>query len=171
MLNVYEKIHKGQRAWIGRLLTALGTGEVAALEEIGELVAHLRAHAQHEDTFIHPLIEEAAAAIAADLHAQHELLDPVLLELAGTARSGDVKGTYRSLALFAAQYFRHIDVEEHQAMPALNSAFDDAALRERIFVPFGASRTLDDLVADLRLQLVALSPGEARELLAGVVSG
>jgi hypothetical protein len=174
MLNVYEKIHKGQRAWFGRLLIALGASgagtpaAAAALAEAGALLAHLRAHAEHEERFIHPLLEEAAPAIAARLRAEHETIDAAMVALAHGAELGDPKRVYRDLSLLASQYFRHLDVEEHEAMPVLNSAFDDGALQERIFMPFGASRTLDDVVTDLRLQLLALTPAESQELLAGM---
>ncbi len=177
MLNVYTKIHKAQRAWFGRLLIDLGAADPADLAavcalhgDVRALVEHLQAHAEHEDRFIDPLLREVSPAVSARLLAEHRTIAELLDNLAVDAGGSDLARTYRSLSLLAAQYFMHLDVEEYEAMPLLAQTFDDATIRSRIFAPFAASVPFEEAMRDLRMQLIALSPREGGELLAGMLA-
>ncbi len=177
MLNLYTKIHKAQRAWLERALVAAGRIEAsdaaaaAALSaDAVTLVNHLRAHAEHEDHFIDPVLRAVAPRLAERLEDEHRALDPALDRIALSAQRGDIAHMYRNLSLLTAQYFFHLDVEEQEAMPLLAAAYDEDALRSRILRPFVASRTSDEMLQDLRLQLLAVNPQEASELLAAVTS-
>jgi hypothetical protein len=171
-IDLYRKIHKAQRAWLGRVLAAAGrldAGDPAATAAIrtdaGRLVAHLRSHAEHEERFIHPLLGEIAPTVTAALDAEHHVLEA---QLGGVVAAGNAAQLYDALGGLAAAYFAHLEVEERQAMPALWAAYDDAAFLERIVRPFVASRTAGELLADLRLQLAAVNPVEAAQLLAAL---
>lgn len=172
MLNLYRNIHKAQRAWMERALVAVGradaAGRSAAFSDVAALIDHLKAHAEHEERFIDPLLRAVAPAIAARLHEEHGALDAVLEDLDRRIAVADVDGIYRGLALLTAQYFLHLDAEEYEAMPLLSQAYTDDQLRERVFVPFAASRQREEITADLRLQLLALNANEAQQLLAAV---
>ncbi|HEY5341459.1 MAG TPA: hemerythrin domain-containing protein [Candidatus Aquilonibacter sp.] len=177
MLDVYAKIHKAQRAWFGRLLIAASAVDpddiqaaTAIHADVQALVGHLHAHAEHEDRFIDPLLREVSPSLSVRLEDEHRRLAGVLDELAAFAGGSDLAGTYRALSLLAAQYFLHLDVEEYEAMPLLTQTFDDATIRSRIFAPFAASVPFEEAMRDLRLQLIALSPREGGELLAGMLA-
>ena len=172
-MDLYARIHKGQRAWFARLLIVAGrigageADEAAALaSEVGRLVMHLGDHSAHEERFIHPLLAEAAPEIARLLGEQHASLEPAIDVLARAAEAHDASQIYRTLASLMAQYFAHLDVEEYQAMPALQQHFEDAALIERVAIPFNRSRGREEALADLLLQLQALTPAESFELIA-----
>lgn len=174
-LDVYTKVHKGQRAWIAHCLVAAGkTDPQAALSlaaEVERLLQHLAAHADHEERFIHPVLREAQPDLADELEQQHAALDPLFTSLAMAASQADVPALYRALARLAGAYFQHLEAEETRAMPALVAQFDDDALIARILKPFAASMTSEDIVRDLRMQLAAVNAAESRELLTAYTRG
>jgi hypothetical protein len=169
-IDVYSKIHKGQRAWMSDLLVRAGRvgdddaiASEALLREQGLLLAHLRAHAEHEERYIHPVLREASPDIAERLERQHRELDRAF---ANAEDPGVRAGSrYRALADLIAAYFVHLATEEQEALPLL-MRFADDELIERILRPFAGSRSPEDVFADLALQLVAVTPAEGRLLLA-----
>lgn len=172
-IDLYKKVHKGQRAWLSRCLVAsgrLGDADRAELEALREdvlrLLAHLRAHGEHEERFIHPLLREADAAIAERLDAEHASLDATFDRLQAALEAREPATIYGELSALIVTYFAHLNVEEREAMPAMQRYCDDRTVVERVLKPFAASRSFSEAVEDLRLQLLAVDPQESAALLA-----
>lgn len=171
-IDLYSKIHKGQRAWLFSLVVAAGKADPddrPAVEhlraESGRLAQHLRAHGEHEERFIHPLLREAMPGVEDRLRREHAGLDAVLAGVEAVAESGNAPALHEALTSLASQYLAHLEVEERIAMPALAHAFDDAALVARVLSPFASSTNREDFARDIAMQLAAVNPAESRQLL------
>jgi hypothetical protein len=172
-LNLYARIHKAQRAWLARCLLAAGradASDTAAVEvacaDVLRLVRHLQDHATHEERFIHPLLQEVAPQVDEMLQGDHRELDEAMSALAASARSRDIADVYGGLVLLTTRYFRHVEREETVATMELQQHFDDAALVERVIVPFNASRRKDEALSDVLMQLEGLNRAECGDVLA-----
>ena len=181
-IDFYTKVHKGLRASLFTMSQRAASADYADADALAGLAAELRMllarlsrHAQHEAQFIHPLL--AAKLGRREFDAEHETLEgeqAALSRLLGEAMAAaaeerGVRGLmfYRALNVFISRYLEHLDREE-ATMPLLWQCCTDNELAE-VIGHFGASRTLEETVADLRWMLPALNVGEQRELLAGVV--
>ena len=186
-VDLYKNVHMGQRARLFGLAVELGAACAAkpgALADLAErclaMVQELREHADHEDTYIHPLLRERAPEAADALDAEHVRLDAVLATLGHRART---LPTVHAEALPAAQhdlylalneligaYLAHLHAEETVAMPALWERCTDDELGA-VFDAFRASRTHEDGVADLRRMLPFLPPGTRAAIVRAVLDG
>ena len=180
-IDFYTKVHKGLRASLFATSQRAASVDFADADALAGLAAELRMllarlsrHAQHEAQFIHPLLAVKLGRSAFD--AEHEMLEgeqATLSRLLGEAMAASaeergVRGLtfYRMLNVFISRYLEHLDREE-ATMPLLWECCTDEELAQ-VIGHFGASRTLEETVADLRWMLPALNAGEQRELLAGV---
>ncbi|MGW9439083.1 hemerythrin domain-containing protein [Streptomyces sp. NPDC055607] len=183
--DLYRNVHMGQRARMFALAADLGAAD---LDEPGALTAHaerclaltgeLRRHADHEDTFIHPLLRERAPAAADALDAEHVRLDAAFAAL--DARARDLPATpadglpearhelYLALNEMVSAYLAHLHAEETVAMPALWEHTTEDELKA-VFAAFQASRTADETLADLRAMLPALPPPTRTAIVRGAV--
>jgi hypothetical protein len=142
--------------------------------ELAALLAQLTAHAGHEQRFIHPLLERKASGLAFD--GEHEALEADQLALARLL--GEVEETeplqrqaqglafYRALNVFIARYLRHLAAEE-ETMSLLWERCTDAELGA-VMASFGASRPLEEALADMGWMLPALSAAEQSEMIRGM---
>lgn len=178
-IDFYTKVHKGLRAGLFALSQRAAAADYAAPESVAALAAELRrlaarlsAHARHEERFIHPLLAEKLGASGFDAeHAQIEALQRELesrLEALACCADPEPGGAafYRTLNVFIARYLEHLEREE-ATMPLLWERCSDAELAE-VMKRFGASRTLDETLADVGWMLPALSAAEQKELIGGV---
>lgn len=146
-VDLYARIHKALRFGLGQTLTTVGgtdpgdAGEVAqALHAVERLLGLCESHLKHENQFGHPALERVrpgSTARLAEEHGHHveaiaDLRDLAALvtHSAGPARIGALARLYRALALFAADNFMHMHVEETVINPMLWAAFSDAELLE-----------------------------------------
>lgn len=175
-LDVYAFIHKGLRAHLVHTLTAVGRCDwqdcaeaQAVLAEVSGLIAFCRAHVEHEDRFVHPLLESrrpGASARTALEHRQHEQeLDAIaalamsVASLPALRRDDSVRALYRALARFVAENFEHMAMEEAENNRVLWETHTDAeiAAMEAALV---ASIPPEAMQYTLRWMLPALDPAE-----------
>ncbi|RYF40614.1 MAG: hypothetical protein EOO25_12150, partial [Comamonadaceae bacterium] len=144
-MDMYSGIHKALRALMADTLLALGRMDAddelelaQVTQRVIELVEFCAAHLKHENDFVHPAIEArapgASGAIAHE-HAQHLAhiaqiadaaaalrLQPAALRMSGAT------ALYRQLALFIAENFLHMNVEETAHNAVLWAHYTDAEL-------------------------------------------
>ena len=143
--DLYTLIHKGLRSFMSDTLTAVGriddsdSVEVAdGLAQVRGLLAICREHLYIENQFVHPAMEArrpgSACATAKD-HVNHEQaferLDAQIAAVersSGNARKEALLGLYRMLALFVADNFLHMNVEECDNSKVLWDAYTDVEL-------------------------------------------
>jgi iron-sulfur cluster repair protein YtfE (RIC family) len=175
-VDVYSGVHKMQRARLFELTVAAGRldpsdqrGRAELAVAVGAVLEELAAHADHEETFIHPVLHRVAPGIATELEREHATLDTALDDLRQAA-SGTAAGTgepttlYRALATFTARYLDHLAVEESAALPALWAACGDDELAG-ILAAFRSSRSDTENLTGVLAQLPTLNPTEATRML------
>ncbi|TDC94557.1 hemerythrin domain-containing protein [Actinomadura sp. 7K507] len=173
-IDLYRNVHMGQRQRLFTLAIELGSADADDTPELSvltgrclDMTRELREHAEHEDSFIHPLLREQAPAAAKALDTEHEHLEIALDDLDAQARHlTDVPPEQRDqaqhrvyLALngLISAYLTHLDTEETIAMPALHERCSDKEL-QRVMHDFQASRTPEQQMTDLQRMLPALPP-------------
>jgi hypothetical protein len=182
--DIYGLIHKALRAVMGETLTAVGRmdalddGETAAtLARVRSLLALARAHLEHENDFVHKAIEArrpGSSAHTAQDHLQHAAAIAALetqasqVEAArGAERAAAAARLYRALALFIAENFEHMHVEETENNQALWAAYADAELIE-IQDALVASVAPQELAEVMRWMVPSATPFERAVLLGDV---
>jgi hypothetical protein len=144
-LDMYAGIHKALRLFMTRTLCRAGSTDpgdaddvAAMLDMVKRLLALCELHLKDENEFVHPALEAARAGSAARIAAEHvhhaeALAD--LRDLAGLvadsrddARAAACSRLYRTLALFVADNFQHMEVEETEHNAVLWAHYDDAEL-------------------------------------------
>lgn len=145
--NLYTGIHKGLRAYMSEVLVQVGrldpddSGEVqAAVAAVRGLIEFCRSHLQHEDEWIHPALEARRPGSSAGTQADHErhmetfaLLDGSVRNLergTGSGRTAVALQLYRQLALFVAENFEHMHVEETDNHAALVACYTEQEVLE-----------------------------------------
>ena len=185
--DFYAPIHKALRLFMTRTLGAVGstdpadTQEVrATLDLVERLLALCEAHLHHENEFVHPALERARGGSAARTAAEHEHhveafadlrdLASLVADSAETARAAALARLYRALALFVADNFHHMHIEETANNAVLWAAYSDAELDaiERALVASIAPATMFE---SLHWFLPALSAPERAGMLAGMKQG
>lgn len=170
-IDLYRNVHLGQRQRLFTLAIDLGSADAAELPALVgrclDMTGELREHAEHEDSFIHPLLRERAPAAAKALDDEHEDLDTALDDVDAQARRlTDVPPEERDQAQHRAYlalnglisaYLAHLDAEETVAMPALHEHCSDEEL-QGVFQAFQASRTPEQRMTDLQRMFPALPP-------------
>ena len=136
----------------------------------------LREHAEHEETFLHPIIAAVLPKVARSLHAEHEehnrALDEVerAFELATVERTATAcHGAYRTLARFTAQFLVHIE-EEEEGQPRLWEMAAESRLAAGMLA-FKRSRTLEQAVAGWATMLPAMNRAERAGMLGALKGG
>ena len=142
----YADIHKALRLCMSTTLCRVGStdpgdaDEVAAtLVQVRELLDLCELHIKDENEFIHPALERArpgSAARIAEEHEHHQEAIDDLRDLAGLiadnpqapARNAALGRLYRALALFVAENFEHMHVEETEHNAVLWAHYTDAEL-------------------------------------------
>ena len=180
--DLYVSIHKALRHFMTDTLTRVGRIDVAdradrdaTLDQLDALLALCLDHLRHENEFVHTAIEArqpAGSRRVADEHVEHaESIAALRDELAalrdaeGDAAARLALRLYRHLALFVAENFQHMHIEETLHNAILWQHYSDAeleALHGRLLASIPPQQHL--LVA--RWMLPASTPAE-RALIAG----
>lgn len=143
--NLYASIHKALRAYMVDTLTLLGrtdptspTQVAAAAAQTLALLDFCQGHLEHENGFVHPALDALCPGVAdriAGEHVEHEHHIAHLSSVARALAKGDVAqrdralyALYLGLALFIADNFQHMNVEETVHNPALWASHSDAEL-------------------------------------------
>ena len=182
--SLYTAIHKALRSCMSDTLCRVGRLDVndsdemnATLGQLDTLLSACADHIEHENHFVHTAIEarlpEGAARTAAD-HVEHadsiEALRREALALAAASADERVPRAlrlYRHLALFVAENFQHMHVEETANAAALWAHYSDAellAIHDRLLASIPPLGQL--LVA--RWMVPALSPAERAGMMNGM---
>lgn len=164
-VDIYLGIHKGLRALMANTLLALGRVDCSddwkfeqALDQVSRLLQMCASHLAAENKWVHPAIESklpGATQVAANGHVEHDLqisqLYLTLETLRGSVPALREDGThqlYKQLALFVAENFQHMNVEETHHNAILWSHYTDSE------------------IARLQEQLVADAPPEEKMFMA-----
>jgi hypothetical protein len=180
-LDLYAPIHKALRSVMTDTLARVGRLDVFDADEMAETLAAFDAlldmcvkHVEHENEFMHPAIEARqpkGAQRTADDHVEHLLsIEALRAEGRGLLAAKPAERMplglrlYRHLALFVAENFQHMHIEETVNNAALWAAYSDAelmALHGRLM----ASISPHEQLATARWMVPALSPLERAEIL------
>lgn len=143
--NMYAGIHKALRALMADTLITVGradptdAADVAhAATRVGELMDLCASHVAHENNFVHPALEARCPGVCEPVAQDHEghlhhithLGDAArgLAGLEAAEREAALQALYLALALFVADNFQHMHVEETAHNTALWAAYSDAEL-------------------------------------------
>jgi hypothetical protein len=138
--DLYRDVHKGIRAMLFELAYDAGRTTwndlraVAVLRHDAQSVfARLAKHALLEETFISPLLRDAAPEVAATLDGDHFKQDAVLVDLLASLDAVDPLSAdapsnghafYLQLTSFIGELLMHMADEERRGLPALQAAYD-----------------------------------------------
>lgn len=180
-LDLYAPIHKAMRLFMMDTLAAVGRLDVhdaadtsATLAKLDALLDAATSHLEHENEFMHPALEArqggASQRIAGE-HVEHlETIACLREDMRQLRAAGDAARTplatrlYRHLALFVAENFEHMHVEETVHNPALWAHYTDEelhALHERLL----ASIPPAEMMTVLRWMVPAIAPVERAGLM------
>jgi hypothetical protein len=182
--DMYGGIHKALRAFMADTLVALGRMDPAddlalaqGTERVLQLLDLCRSHLAHENEFVHAAFEARAPGASDRIgheHEEHERHIGELAQAVGVLRSAPVEQRpaaahrlYRALALFVADNFRHMDVEETAHNAVLQARYTDAELLA-IHDALVASIPLDEMMLTARWLVPAMNPQERGHLLADI---
>jgi hypothetical protein len=174
--DFYASIHKALRGMMTDTLARVGRIDLDDAEETGETLAQLEGlldfcvdHIRHENDFLHSAIEArqpAGSARTAGDHLEHFESIAMLQAQSGAlaaapagARATLALRLYRQLALFVAENFEHMHVEETANAATLWAHYSDAelqAIHDRLLATLAPQDHL--LVA--RWMVPALNPTE-----------
>lgn len=185
--DFYAGIHKALRMFMSHTLCQLGStdpgsdAEVAAtLALLERLLATCELHLKDENQFVHPALEAARAGSSSRIAGEHEHHAEAIADLRdlaglvrdsrGTARAAACRRLYRALALFVADNFQHMHVEETAHNAVLWAHYTDAELLaiERALV---ASIPPAAMFEALHWFLPALNAPERAAMLGGMQQG
>jgi hypothetical protein len=182
--DIYRPIHKALRLSLSKLLVKLGStdfrNEAAATEAIAALrqqIALSRSHLEHEERFIHPLLEpltdKPLAALEAD-HRHHEQSLDQLDELACAIEDAEAEerlilghSLYLQFSRFLAEDLVHMAEEETSTLALLHRHFTDAELQE-IEGRIVAAHPPEKLMGTLCLMIPGMNLPERVQFLRGI---
>jgi hypothetical protein len=182
--DMYAGIHKALRSFMSETLVRVGRIDVtdpddlhAALEQLETLLALCLSHIEHENEFVHTAIEArqpgGAARTGGDHQEHRDSIDALRAEAAAmrgaAARLQPALALrlYHHLALFVAENFQHMHIEESTNNAALWAAYSDAELSE-IHDRLAASISPPEFMQVARWMVPALNPMERAGLLGGI---
>lgn len=175
-LDIYAPIHRALRLFMSAMLARVGALDVndarevsTVLDQLEALLELCREHALIENQIVHPAIEAARPGATLRVHGEHaqHLKAIVALEAETVAlrvfpNAAPALRLYRNLALFVAENFEHMHLEETAHNDALWAGYDDAAIaaiEQRIV----AQSTPQQRAQVLRWMTPALPPHERAE--------
>lgn len=181
-VDMYAGIHKALRALMADTLLAVGRMDAdddlelaQSTQRVVELLDFCGSHLRHENEFVHAAIEArapgASAAIAHE-HDEHEqhiaslgLAVEALRNCPAGQRTGAALDLYRSLALFIAENFQHMHVEETAHNAVLWARYTDAEL-VAIHQALVASIPPQEMMFAIRWLVPFMNPAERTAMLA-----
>lgn len=182
--NLYTQIHKGLRACMCEVLVRVGRLDPSDPAEIQttadavrQMIAFARDHLHHEEELIHPVLEARRAGASTESHAEHEqhletfeLLESslrILERSPGHEAPAVALRLYRQLALFVAENFEHMHVEETENHAALVAGYSEQEVLELHQRIVAAVKPATMAVA-MRWMILASSAPERSALLGGM---
>jgi hypothetical protein len=146
-VDLYTAIHKALRCALCECLVRVGQLDVASIDATVSTLLELQSildlsvlHLRRENELVHAALEArlpAASRYISQEHAEHRLIIETLREQAGQLmrvpldeRPARAVGLYRQLALFLAEQFQHMHVEETRISQVLWEHYNDDELRQ-----------------------------------------
>ncbi|MGZ5184513.1 MAG: hemerythrin domain-containing protein [Caldimonas sp.] len=183
-LDLYASIHKALRACMAETLVRVGRIDVAddadrdeALAELEQLLSFCSDHLRHENSFVHTAIEArqpAGTTRVADEHVEHLESIAALRAEAAALRVASAEAAptlasrlYRHLALFVAENFQHMHVEETVHNALLWQHYSDAELAE-LHERLLARLTPEEKLQTARWMVPAATPVERALMVGGM---
>jgi hypothetical protein len=186
-LDLYVAIHKALRHFMTDTLHRVGRMDAndradlaGTLGQFEDLMVLCVNHIRHENDFVHAAIEARqprGASRTADDHVEHfEHIDALraearaLAQVGAADRASMAQRLYRHLALFVADNFQHMNVEETVNNATLWAHYSDAELMDlhhRILASLPPAENLE--VA--RWMIPAVSAAERAQILGGMKAG
>lgn len=180
-IDLYRFAHRGLRAAMARALLDVGTATTTpdALAVVADTVEELallcRKHLEHENAFLHRAMEQrtpGSSRNTADDHIGHERaierLNVMVRLLRARPANAEARQLldqlYRMLALFMADNFEHMDLEERHNMRVLQAAYTDTELQQ-IEHELVSSIAPDVMLKFMRWMLPAMNAEERLEFL------
>jgi hypothetical protein len=185
--DTYKDVHKGIRTALFDVTACAGRvdpGDRGAIAEVTgrvrDLVQMLVAHAEHEDRFLQPLIEQHLPELGEQIARAHTTIEAQLAELevfADQAEAADpaasralVHRLYVALASFTAVFLEHMGVEETEVMPGLAAAVPTEQLIA-VHQELVASIPPEQMAAWLPLMVAAMNLEDRVEMFTGMQMG
>jgi hypothetical protein len=185
--DLYAGVHKGVRSLLADTLLAVGRMDLhdpaefaTTLAQARGLIELCRAHMHIENQFVHPAMEArrpgSTRATAADHQDQLVAMEQLEAGVRAVerarpdARAGASSALYRDLALFLADNYTHMTVEEDDNNAVLWDAYSDEELSE-IHQAIIASMRPETMLAFLRWMVPAMSPVQRAGLLGALQLG
>jgi hemerythrin-like domain-containing protein len=184
-VDLYTTIHKALRHFMQDTLLRIGRVDAddaddlqACLAQLDGLLNMLRAHLSHENSFIHAAIEQrrtGATQRVRDDHDDHlETINDLAAEAQALTTANDREAAalrlHRHLALFVAENFEHMHVEETSNNALLWALFSDAELLD-LHGRLLASIPMPEMTVAMRWMASALTVKELRDMLTGMQAG
>ena len=182
-IDLYANIHKGQRGRFFRIATQAGNIDYAdqialdgLYDELNAFRDHMRLHADAEEKYIHPMLNERVPGGARKLEEDHRIInqrfDDLVSHFDGTrAQTADLKKRrelilefYRAWNRFLSFYFVHINEEEEQVTPLLWKLCTNEELAAT-FKTIMASQKPDELRDSFAMMLPAMNLYERAEII------
>ena len=182
--NLYSGIHKALRALLSDTLLAVGRMDAQddlelaqATQRVLQMLDLMRSHLEHENAFVHPVLESRApgsSELIGDDHVGHvaeigalAAQTHALLTSPQDARDAAAFALYQRLALFAAHNFEHMNVEETAHNAVLWAHYSDAELMQ-VHGALVASVPPEEMMQYLRWLVPFMNPRERATLLGGM---
>jgi hypothetical protein len=182
--DLYVYIHKALRAYMGHVLMDIGRTDWRDAEDraqqltaVRELLAVCRSHIEQEDRHIHPAMEArspGSTRLIADEHVGQLFAIDALAVLADLVekvpapeRAQAGQRLYRELAVFVADNFEHMAVEESEHNEVLWLCYDDEELRD-IEQAIVSEVPAEHSMVLLDWMLPHLNPAERADMLGGM---
>jgi|GEM_PF-905361 len=183
--SLYTTIHKAIRRAIAETCVLAGQTDffdnqaaVLFTGKFNSLLTLLRSHSIHEDTFIHPLLEQKQLPEFSHLKNDHEELEKQLYKLEQSLNevleTEDRTKTYElgnefylALNQFNSTYLQHLQMEETSIMNCLREHYAISDLLD-VMERFKKSQAPEEAMQSLGLMLAAINPHEALFMLANI---
>lgn len=182
--DLYGPVHKGLRAFLADTVQRFGSVDIedaeqlrAVCEQTLELLDLLRSHVDHEDEYIHPLLERCRAGGSEQATGEHVHHRQVLVALASEVRAllaapsyAAADAVYQNLAELMADNLLHMRLEDLGHQGLLWAHCTDAELAEldgRVV----ASIPPKEMMVFLRWMLPAISPPQRLRLMLALQAG
>jgi hypothetical protein len=186
-VDIYRDIHKGIRHELFGVTLAAGQvdpGDPDAVTGVAgrwaDLVALLVAHAEHEETFVQPVIEQFTPVYAEEILEAHHRLEGQMAQLELLAdRAAEscpeqrrllTHRLYLGLASFTAAYLEHQEFEEFEVMVMLSQHVSPQELRA-LDDAIVASISPDMMGRSLAIMVPAMNIEDQAELFGGMQAG
>jgi hypothetical protein len=185
--DFYRDVHKGIRNEMFAVTSLAGTidpGNPEVVQALAQrwhtLSAFLVNHAEHEEVYVQPVLEEHAPILAVEIIPAHRELEvraaalEVLADRAVNSCPTDsrllVHRLYLGIAGFASAYLAHQEFEELEVMPALCAA---VGVDELIAIDMAivASLSPEQVVQSATLMLPAMNIEDRVELVGAMKEG